>query len=133
MVKTNVVFMTYPRNREKPTKIKIGTWSEQQKIDFLNQVLAHTGLYFNDRCSFNVHFDKSIIHSCAFKKSILFTPTRSKNKKNELIIEVIPDIEILNCSVSQCSRWIQNGGCQSWFIQKYIGKTLFPNIYAKQR
>ena len=134
--KTNVIFMNYPEKRREPTKIKIGTWTEQQKTDFLNQVLAYSRFCFDDRCTFSVHFDKSVIHSCMFENPNLFKPICPKNKKDELIIEVIPAIELSSCSAPHnnlCALCIQQGKCQSWFIQEYIGQTLFPNQYEKQR
>lgn len=134
--KTNVIFMNYPEYRDEPNKIKIGTWTEQQKTNFLNQVLAYSRFSFDDRCSFSVHFDRSVIHSCMFENPKLFTPIWPKNKKNELIIEVIPSINHSICWAScnhACPTCIQSGECQSWFIREYVGKTLFPNQYAKQR
>lgn len=133
---TNVIFMNHSATRTEPNKIKIGTWTEKQKTDFLNRVMGYTRFSFDDRCSFSVHFDRLIIHSCMFENPKLFTPIWPKNKKDELIIEVIPSIEYSTCWAARshdCPTCIQNGGCLSWFIREQIGKTLFPDKYAKQR
>jgi len=134
--KTTIILTNYQRNRMTPTTIKIGTWTEQQKRDFLNKILAHAGFCFDDRCSFSVHFDKSVIHSCMFEKPKLFTPMQPKNKPNELIVEIIPNIESADCYAAHkadCPTRIKSGLCTSWFIKNYIGKMLFSKRDAKQK
>lgn len=135
MEKTNVIFMNYPEKRREPTRIKVDTWTEQQKMDFLSAIRKHTPQEYALPCSFNVHFDKSVIHSRNFDVPKLFNPHAPKNKPNELIIEIIPQIEDVDCYATRpaaCPNCIKNGACESWFIKKYIGQTLFPNQY-KQR
>ena len=135
--KTHVILMNYPEYETAPNIIKIGAWTEQQKKDFLNAIRCHVPADYTDPCSFNIHFDNSIIHSRSFDSPKPFTPHRPKNKPNELIVEVIPNIESTNECWAACARacpkCIQNGACQSWFIKKYIGEFLFPEKYSKQR
>ena len=134
--KTNVILMNYPEYETPPNIIKIGTWTEQQKMDFLNAIREHTAEDYIDPCSFNIHFDNSVIHARNFDSPKLFTPHRQKIKPNELIVEVIPNIEFSECWAAcarACPKCIQNGECRSWFMREYICKMLFPNKYAKQR
>jgi len=134
--KTNVIFMNYQKDGEKQTKIKIGTWSDKQKQDFLDFINEHETEYYNGHCCFSVHFDKQVIHSRTFDNPKVYVPHQAKNKKNELIIEVIPDINHNECwanNDSACPICLQNGGCKSLFISQYIGKVLFPDKYTKQK
>jgi len=134
--KTNVIFTNYPEYGLTQNTIKIGQWTEQQKMDFLSAIREHTPQEYALPCSFNVHFDKSVIHSRNFDVPKLFNPHAPKNKPNELIIEIIPQIEDVDCYAKRpaaCPNCIKNGACESWFIKKYIGEILFPNKYAKQK
>lgn len=134
--KTNIIFMNYPEKRREPTKIKIGTWTEQQKNDFLANLNEHTPWDYNQRCVFNVLFDKSVIHARSFDRPKTFTPHVAKNRPNELIIQIIPDIDFCDCwagSEMSCPVCLKCGDCTSAFIKKYIGEILFPNKYAKQK
>jgi len=134
--KTNIVFTNYTRGNDKPTKIKIGTWTNEQKQEFLNLVMGHRGWDYVEHCSFNVHFDKSVIHLCAFNNPKTFMPIRPKNKRNELIIEVIPRIENANCWVRcdrTCPICVQNGECDALLIREYVGRTLFSEKYTNQK
>ena len=137
--KTNVILTSYPWDGWTPTKLKIGSWTDTQKNDFLNYIKLRRplvdGHYYNT-CSFNVHVDDYIIHSRGFDTSKIFKPIKSKNKKNEVIIEIITDDEHRECwpaCPATCSLCMQDGQCTSPFIQKFVGEVLFPEKYAKQK
>ena len=139
MKKTNVILTSYPLNGWASTTLKLGTWTDKQKQDFLNYIRGRhpfaDGCYYNT-CSFNVHFDTYVLHSRGFDAPKTFMPIRPKNKKNELIIEVITDEENRECwpvCPAVCPLCIKDGQCTSPFIQKYIGEFLFPEKYKKQR
>lgn len=136
---TNVILTTYSLDRRAPTKLKLGTWTEQQTQDFLNYIRGRhpfaDGHYYNT-CAFNVHFDKYVIHSRGFDAPKIFMPLRPKNKKNELIVEIITDEENRECwpgCPSTCPLCMQDGQCTSPFIKKFVGEVLFPKQYVKQR
>ena len=138
--KIKIILTNYPDSHQKKQKIKLGVWAtDEQKQRFLNFIKAHNidndGIpMVNTKCSFNVHFDKSLIHSCEFDVPKQFTPLHSQNKKNEVIIEIIPgkDCECWPMCSCYCLDCIQSGACPSPFISKYIGE-LFPDKYQKQR
>ena len=139
MKKTNVILTSYPLNGWASTTLKLGTWTDKQKQDFLNYIRGRhpfaDGCYYNT-CSFNVHFDTYVLHSSGFDAPKTFMPIRPKNKKNELIIETITDEENRDCwpvCPAVCPLCIKDGQCTSPFIQKYIGEFLFPEKYKKQR
>ena len=135
--KTHVILTNYSRDGWAPNDIKIGNWTEQQKNDFLADLNKHTPWDdYNQRCVFNVHFDKSVTHMRSFDRPQTFTPHVPKNKPNELILEIIPDINFCDCWAGcpvACPACIKDGGCTSLFIKKYIGEIIFPNKYAKQK
>ena len=136
MKKTNVILTSYPLAGWTPTRIKLGTWTDEQKEQFLATVKKHTPWGYIDHCVFSVHFDNSVIHSRSFDTPRTFTPHVAKNKPNELIIEVIPDMEYTECwpiCPATCPMCIQDGQCTSLFIRKFVGEVLFPKKYAKQR
>lgn len=137
--KTNAILTSYPNGGWTPSEIKLGKWTDKQKERFLDHVRNHNpfadGCYY-ETCSFNVHFDKYVIHSRGFDKPITFKPMHSKNRPNEIIIEIITDEEHRECwpvCPATCPMCIQDGQCTSLFIQKFVGEILFPQKYAKQR
>ena len=139
---TNVILTTYPDGKGtllSPTKLKVGSWTFEQKMNFLEYVRGFhpfaDGCYRNT-CSFNVHVDDYVIHSRGFSAPKTFKPIKPKNKNNELIIEIITDEENRTCwpvCPATCPLCIQDGQCTSPLATKYIGKFLFPTKYAKQR
>lgn len=134
--KTHVILTNYSRDGWAPNDIKIGNWTEQQKNDFLAKINTHTPWNYNNGCTFNVHFDKSVIHARSFDRPKTFIPHAAKNKPNELIIQIIPDIDFCDCwagSEISCPICLKGGDCTSLFIQEYIGKILFDHKYAKQK
>lgn len=137
--KTKVILTSYPLDGWTSTTLKLGTWTEKQTQDFLNYVRGRhpfaDGHYYNT-CAFNVHFDKYVIHSRGFDAPKTFRPIKSKNKKNELIVEIITDEENRECwpgCPSTCPLCMQDGQCTSPFIKKFVGEVLFPEKYAKQK
>ena len=129
--KTKVFLMVRPKGNEKPEKIELDAWSDEQKKDFLNSVKNYTPIngLVTDNCSFNVHFDSSVINACSFNAPREFTPTNLKNKSNELIIEIIPDKENPLCGVSTahgCMDCLQNKHCDSPFITGTVINKLLP-------
>lgn len=131
--KINIILTSYPNGKCTPTKLKLGPWIDKQKQEFL-QLVRDPGL-LGDGCCFNVHFDKFILHSCGSKKPITFTPMHSQNKKNEIIIEIIPDEENRTCwpaCPETCPLCIQDGQCTSQLVSRCIGEFLFKDKY-KQR
>ena len=137
--KTKVILTSYPRDGWTSTTLKLGTWTEKQKNDFLNYVRGRhpfaDGHYYNT-CSFNVHTDDYVIHSRGFDAPKIFRPIKSKNKKNELIIEIITDEENRDCwpvCPATCPLCIGDGQCTSPFIKKFVGEILFDHKYAKQK
>ena len=139
MQKTNVILTSYSIDST-PTKLKIGKWTDQQKQDFLVYVQKFSpladGYYYESRCAFNVHVDDYIVHSRGFDKPIRFKPMHSKNKPNEMIIEIITDEEHRDCwpaCPATCPLCMQDGQCTSPFITKFVGEVLFQQKYAKQK
>jgi len=133
--KTNVILTSYPTDGWTPATLKLGTWSEDKKQEFLAFVRMHD-LYKMPGCNINIHFDTSVMHVRGFKKPITYTPTRSRNKSNEMIIEIITDEENRECwpvCSAACPLCIQDGQCTSPLVKKYIGEVLFPDRYVKQR
>ncbi|MBO4480090.1 MAG: hypothetical protein J5742_00505 [Alphaproteobacteria bacterium] len=140
--KINVILSVYPNGQSgvlSPTKLKIGSWTDEQKQDFLKFVQEFhplaDGHYYNT-CSFNVHFDKSMIHARGFDTPKVFQPMRSQNKPNEIIIEIITNEEYRECwpvCPATCPLCMRDGQCTSSFIKKYVGNPLFPNKYEKQK
>ena len=137
--KTKVILTSYPLDGWSSTTLKLGSWTEKQKDDFLNYVRGRhpfaDGHYYNT-CSFNAHVDDYVIHSRGFDAPKIFRPIKSKNKKNELIIEIITDEENRECwpiCPATCPLCIQDGQCTSQFIKKFVAERLFPNKYAKQK
>ncbi len=136
--KTNVILTTYQIDKTKPTKIKLCQWTEPQKQEFINYAKGHIppeGPAI-DGCAFNVHHNSSLIHCRPSETSREYIPHNSRNKSNELIIEIITDEENHECwpvCPAVCPLCIKDGQCTSPFIQKYIGEILFPEKYKKQR
>lgn len=136
--RTNVILRNYPDNFWvlAAQSVKIGTWTEQQKQDFITKINQHRGWDFIDGCAVSVHFDKSVIHARSFDAPKAFMPHVAKNKPNEILIEVIPNINTNECLAfmpMQCPNCIANGECTSPFIREYIGKILFPKKYNNQK
>lgn len=132
--KTNIILTSYPKGGGTPTRLKLGAWSNEKKQEFLNFVRMHD--LYNLGCCFNVHFDTSIMHVRSFAKPITFTPIRSQNKNNEIIIEIITDEENRTCwpvCAATCPLCVQDGQCTSPLVKKYIGEFLFAKQYKKQR
>ena len=135
---TNVILTSYPVDGWTPTKLKLNKLTDKQKQEFVNHIkgyLPPEGLISNN-CAFNVHYDSSLIHCCSSNTPHEFTPHNSRNKPNELIIEVITDEENRECwpvCPTVCPLCIKDGQCTSPFVQKYIGEILFPNKYKKER
>lgn len=133
--KTNVILTSYPYDGWTPSTLKLGAWSEEKKQEFLNFVRGHD-LYNLRGCCINIHFDNSVMHVRGFARPITFTPIRSRNKNNEIIIEIITDEENRTCwpvVSATCPLCIQDGQCTSPLVKKYIGEFLFPKKYIKQR
>ncbi len=134
--KTHVILTTYPIGKTTPTKLKLGTWDEQKKQDFLKLVQNNHEQMFICTCSFNVHFDGYIIHSYSFGRAPkMFKPMHSQNKPNEIIIEIITDEENRDCwpiCPSTCPLCMRDGQCTSPFVRD-MASLLFPNKYKKQR
>jgi hypothetical protein len=136
--KTNVILANYPDNScvLATQDVKIGNWTEQQRQDFLTKLNQHKGWEFIDGCAVSVHFDKSVIHARSFDAPKTFTPYVAKNKPNELLIEIIPNMitnECPACFPAGCPACLRDGECTSPFIKEYIGNVLFPNKYNKQK
>ena len=137
--KINVILTNYPCGGWTPTKLKLGTWSEAQKEHFLNYVRGRhpfADVFYYNTCSFNVHFDTYVIHSRGFDTPKTFTPIRPKNKKDEIIIEIITDEESRECwpvCPVTCPMCMRDGQCTSLFIKQFVGEILFPDKYAKQK
>ena len=133
--KTNVILTSYPIDGWTPATLKLGAWSEDKKQEFLSFVRVHD-LYNMPGCNINIHFDTSVMHVRGLKKPITYTPIRSRNKNNEMIIEIITDEENRECwpvCSATCPLCIQDGQCTSPLVKKYIGEFLFPKKYKKQR
>ena len=132
--KTNVIVVNYSDGTTKQKKIKIGIWSAEEKQDFLSEISSHES--FDGVCSFNVHHDKVLTHVPARGATKQFVPTHSQNKRNELIIEIIPNLENNECWVNtpeSCPHCLQIGDCRSWAIKKLIGMKLFKEKYTNQK
>ena len=134
--KTNIILTTYQFDKTKPTRLKLGPWDETQKQEFLNFIQGYNPNddLFLSPCCFSVHFDKSVIHLRASDTPKLYTPMHSRNKKNEIIIEIIPNDEERICwpaCPETCPLCMQDGQCPSLFIQKYVANILWPNKYAR--
>ena len=126
--RTKVFLMVRPKGNEKPEKIQLCEWTDEQKANFLNTIRNYTpinGLVTNN-CYFNVLYDSSVINAYSFTVPREFTPTHPKNKPNELIIEITPD-ENPFCGVStphSCMDCLQKNKCPSPFISNMIPITL---------
>ena len=138
--KTNVILTSYPRDDWSPTELKLGSWTDAQKKEFLAFVRGFNPFVdrfdYDCNCAFNVHVDDYVIHALRLSAPKTFRPIKSKNKKNEIIIEIVTDEEHRDCwpvCPATCSLCMQDGQCTSLFIKKYIGEVLFPNKYAKQK
>lgn len=130
--KTNVFLMNYPLDNRGSNKIKIASWTAEQKDNFLNAIRTQRAGYYVAPCAFSIHFDTYVIHARSFDRPKTFTPHISKNKPNEIIIEIIPDVENCDCWTSlpiSCPDCIKRGGCDSVFIKGAICNVLFPNAY----
>ena len=90
--KTNVFLMNYPLDNRGSNKIKIASWTAEQKDNFLNAIRTQRAGYYVAPCAFSIHFDTYVIHARSFDRPKTFTPHISKNKPNEIIIEIIPTI-----------------------------------------
>ena len=133
--KTNVILTSYPADGWTPATLKLGAWPEEKKQEFLSFVRVHD-LYNMPGCNINIHFDTSVMHVRGFKKPITYTPMHSRNKSNEMIIEIITDEENRECwpvCSATCPLCIQDGQCTSPFIKKFVGEVLFPEKYAKHK
>lgn len=131
---TNAILTNYPNGGWTPSEIKLGKWTDKKKQEFLAFVRGHS--LYNLGCCINIHFDNSIMHVRGFQKPITFTPMHSRNKNNEIIIEIITDEENRECwpvCPATCPMCIQDGQCTSPLVKKYIGEFLFPEKYSKQR
>jgi len=129
--KTTVILTSYSVGKWAPVELKLGAWSEDKKQEFLLFVRNHD-LYNMPGCNINIHFNTSVMHVCGFKKPITFSPIRSQNKNNEMIIEIITNAENRECWPAcpmVCPLCIKDGGCTSPLVEKYIGEFLFPKKY----
>ena len=129
--RTKVFLMVHPKGNEKPEKIELTQWTEEQKANFLNTIRTYTpnhGLV-DDKCFLNVHHGLSVINACSFNAPREFTPTHPKNKPDEMIIEIIPDKESPLCRVSTtrgCMDCSKTGRCPSPLISEMIFEQLLP-------
>lgn len=134
--KTTVFFTRYQRNNEKTPKIKIGTWTDQQKQDFIKKLGEHIPTSFWWPCTLNVHYDKLITHVRGFYDCHTYVPMRPQNKKNEMIIEVIPRLDdATDCPITSerdCPGRVHSGGCPSLLIQDFIGEIFFKDKYTQR-
>ena len=124
-----VFLMVHPKGNEKPEKIELPQWTNEQKTDFLKAVKSYTPIdgLVTDRCAFNVHYGSLIVHALSFKTPTEFTPTRPQNKPDEMIIEIIPDRENPLCNTSTpqgCMNCLQKNECPSTFIKNVIPTSL---------
>jgi hypothetical protein len=122
-------------NIGKPAEIKLGPWTEEQKQYLLNFVKNYNPNDFADtKCFCNVHFGNMIIHANGIQPAKQFTPIRPRNKKNEMIIEIIPaaDANDRYCGLkmdANCALCFQRDLCKSQFI-KHICEILSVNRHA---
>ena len=111
-------------NIGKPAKIKLGSWTEEQKQYLLNSITNYNPDDFADtKCFCNVHFGNMIIHANGIRPAQQFTPIRPMNKPNEMIIEIIPaaDKEERDCGLKEeanCALCVQRNLCKSPFITR---------------
>ena len=139
---TTVLLTHYPTNKcPRPRKIKLGTIGEREKQDFIAGFNKRIPTSLRWPCTFNIHYDKFVIHVRGFDNCTRYIPVRSQNKKREIIIEVIPRIDDIedccmdNCSVSSetaCPGHIRAGGCPEYLITEYIGKTFLKDKYTQK-
>lgn len=124
--KVTVILTNYESGTTKPTKIKMGYLTWQQKEYLIPRIIPVCG--FDDICSFNVHHDKLLTHVPANGDTTkTFIPTRPKNKSHEIIIEIIPDTKNNECRASnnnQCLLWIQSDCCQAYLFKTFLKKIM---------
>lgn len=122
---TKVILTNMPNGTKKATILRLGNWTEQQKQNFITTINKYIPslYYFDCACSFNIHYDQSIIHVCPFDKPKTFIPLHPRDKKNEMIIEIIPNTETAKCyskpkpSNIHCLDSISCKNCRSKFIK----------------
>ena len=109
-------------NVGKPAEIKLGSWTEEQKQYLLNSIINYNPDDFSaTKCFCNIHFDTTMVHANGIRPAQQFAPIRPKNKKNEMIIEIIPaaDKEERDCRLKEeanCALCVQRNLCKSPFI-----------------
>ena len=134
MSQTTVILINYSDGITKQAKIRAGVLSPKEKQDFLTKVSEYES--FDNVCSFNVHYDKKLMHVPAKGGTRQFIPMHSQNKKNELIIEIIPNLNKNECwanNETSCIKCLQTGGCQSYPIKNLIGIKFFKDNYTDQK
>ena len=137
----------------KQTKIKIGTWSDEQQQKFIESLYK-----FEDKdtyrclCSFDVEYDNTRLCDIGIGDGVGCTindwPDHLKTAKDsELVIEMDPSIKRPGSSLPDdgsdcecgakhshcCPRYIKDGKCTSPSIRKLVGEVLFPEKYGKTR
>ena len=130
--KSNVILVNYSDGKIKQKKINVGIWSAEEKEAFLSKISAYES--FDNVCSFNIHHDTVLTHVPAHGAIKQFIPTHSQNKKNQVIIEIIPDMSRNECWATcetSCIECLKTGGCQSYPIKTLIGMRLFKEQYTK--
>ena len=120
---TNVILTSKSMsNVGKPALIKMGTLPQVQMDNLLKFINEYNPEDFSGtKCFCNLHFDTTIIHANGIQPAKQFAPMHPKNKKNEIIIEIIPaaDAEDRDCGLkadANCATIFQCGLCKSPFI-----------------
>ena len=119
-------------------KIVLGNWTKQQKQDFITSVNKYVPclFYFDCACSFNIHYDQSIIHVSPFDKPKTFIPLHPRDKKGQMIIEIIPNVDTAKCYPESpdvhCLGSIFCKNCSSNFIKDNLLTKVWYNHKTKR-
>ena len=132
--KTKVFLVVHPNGDEKPEKVELGTLTEEQKADFLDNVRKYTqtnGLVL-DKCCFNVHYDSSVINVSSSANAREYPTKQQKNRgPKEIIVEIYPDRENPLCGVSTthgCTDCLKTKHCPSPLVSDVIKDLLQPRV-----
>lgn len=146
MADKDVILMNEPYlyGNEKVTKLKVGTWSDEQCKRFIQGIYdfepQSPDCHF---CTFNVEYGHIWMHGIGlfdYENDAVndFPDALKHGSDRELVIIMSPYLLNKSCkcgvkSPDKCPMYVKDGKCTAPSIKKLVGEVLFSDKYNKKR